>query len=83
MEPGNGAYWVEKGSIHLRVNQSEEAIKALQKAIELNPKDGTAYRMLGYAQILMKKNEEGIANLEKAKELGDTVAPGLIEKYKK
>lgn len=83
MEPGNEAYWMEKGSVHLRVNQLEEAVKALQKAVELNPKDGAAYRMIGYAQILQKKKEEGLANLEKAKELGDAVAPGLIEKYQK
>ena len=82
MEPGNESYWVEKGSVHLRVNQPEEAVKALTRATELNPKNAAAYRMMGYAQIQQKKKKEGMANLEKAKELGDTVASGLIEKYK-
>lgn len=82
MESDNGEYWVEKGSIHLRVKQPDEAIKALRKAVELNPEDAVAYRMMGYALIMQGSNEEGIASLEKAKELGDTVAPGLIEKYK-
>ena len=82
MEPQNGAFWLEKGSVHLRVNQLDEAVKALEKTIELNPKEAVAYRMIGYAQILQKKKKEGLSNLEKAKELGDTVAPNLIEKYK-
>ena len=33
-------------------------------------------------QCLNGQKEEGIKNLQKAKELGDTQAEGLIEKYK-
>lgn len=76
-------YWVEKGSVHLRVNQPDDAMKALNKAIELDAKNAAAYRMLGYCQIQQGKKKEGMANLEKAVELGDTVAKNLIEKYKK
>lgn len=82
MEPKNVDYWVEKGSVHLRVNQPKEAIEALNKAIELDAKNAAAYRMLGYCQIQQNKKKEGLANLEKAVELGDTVAKNLIEKYK-
>ena len=83
MEPKNVEYWVEKGSVHLRVNQPDDAMKALNKAIELDAKNAAAYRMLGYCQVQQGKKKEGIANLEKAVELGDTVAKNLIEKYKK
>lgn len=83
MEPKNVEYWVEKGSVHLRVNQPDDAMKALNKAIELDAKNAAAYRMLGYCQIQQGKKKEGMANLEKAVELGDTVAKNLIEKYKK
>lgn len=83
MDAENGAYWVEKGSVHLRVNQLDEAINALQKAIRLNQNDGSVYRMLGYAQINKGNRQEGLANLEKAQQLGDTVASDLIKKYKK
>lgn len=38
LEPKNAEYWVEKGSVHLRVNQPEETVKALNKAIELDAK---------------------------------------------
>ena len=42
-----------------------------------------AYRMLGYIQVQQDKKQEGLANLNKAKELGDTVAGDLIERYGK
>lgn len=83
LEPENTELWVEKGGVHLRVNQPEEAIKALATAISLDPKNAPAYRMLGYCQVQQKNTKEGIANLQKAKELGDTVADELLKKYGK
>lgn len=82
MAPENVEYWNEKGGIHLRLNQMDEAILALQKAISLDPKHAAAYRMLGYCQIQKKDKKVGLANLKKAQELGDEVAPQLIKKYK-
>ena len=81
LEPQNGNIWIEKGSLHLRVNQLDEAEKALKKGIELNAEDAGAYRMLGYCQIEQKKKKEALENLTKAKEMGDEVAPKLLEKY--
>ena len=46
-----------------------------------DPKAAAAYRMLGYCQIQLKKNKEACANFAKAKELGDEVVDGLIQKY--
>ena len=83
LEPQNVEYWLEKGGIHLRVNPLDEAVTALQKVLNLDPKNAGAYRMLGYTQIQQKKNKEGMANLEKAKELGDKVAEDLLQKYSK
>ena len=54
MTPEDVAMWVEKGSVHLRVGQHNEAIEALEKAISLDPKAAAAYRMLGYCQIQLK-----------------------------
>ena len=82
MEPDNAELWTEKGSVHLRVNQIDEAIQALQHALSIDAKNAGAYRMLGYCQVQQGNKKEGIANLQKAHELGDTVAQGLIEKYK-
>lgn len=83
LEPKNAEFWVEKGGVHLRTNQLDEAITALQQAITLDPENAAAYRMLGYSQIQKKDKQEGLKNLTKAKELGDTVAEGLIKRYSK
>lgn len=84
LEPSNVSYWVEKGGVHIRVNQLPEAITALEKAISLDPENAGAYRMLGYCQIKDSKTKKaGLENLKKAQEMGDTVAGDLIEKYGK
>ena len=81
MAPEDVDFLVEKGSVHLRVNQLDEAIATFQKAILMNDQYAAAYRMLGYCQAMQKKNKEACANFAKAKELGDTVVDQLIEKY--
>lgn len=83
LEPKNAAYWTEKGGVHIRLNQTDEAIAALERAISLDPKSADAYRMLGYCQVKGKDKKKGLENLNKAKELGDTVAEDLIKKYSK
>lgn len=74
-------FWLEKGAVHLRINQFAEAETALQEATRLDARNAAAYRLLGYAQILQKKNKEGRTNFFKAKELGDEPVNKLIEKY--
>lgn len=81
LAPEDVEKWIEKGSVHLRVAQYDKAAEALNKAISLDPKVAAAYRMLGYCQVLQKQNKEACANFAKAKELGDEVVDGLIEKY--
>ena len=81
MAPEEVDYWVETGSVHLRVNQLDEAIAAFNKALSMNDQYAAAYRMLGYCQAMQKKNKEACANFAKAKELGDEVVDQLIEKY--
>ena len=83
LDPQNVNYWVEKGGVCLRVNQTAEAVQALEKAISIDSQNAPAYRMLGYIQVQQEQTEKGIANLKKAKELGDEVAIGLLEKYSK
>ena len=72
--------WAEKGVVHLRVNQLEDAIQAFEKAISINAEYAAAYRMLGYCQSLKKMKKEAKANYLKAKELGDTIVEQLLEK---
>ena len=81
MSPEDVEMWIEKGSVHLRVGQFNEAVEALKKAISLDSKAAAAYRMLGYCQVQQKNSKEACTNFAKAKELGDTVVDGLIQKY--
>lgn len=81
MAPEDADFWVEKGTVHLRFNQLDDAIAAFNKALSLNDKYAAAYRLLGYCQAIKKKNKEACANFAKAKELGDELVDTLIEKY--
>ena len=81
MAPEDVDFLVEKGAVHLRVNQLDEAMAVFTKAISMNDQYAAAYRMLGYCQALQNKTKEACANFAKAKELGDTVVDQLIEKY--
>ena len=81
MDPQDMDFLIEKGSVHLRVNQLDEAIAVFQKAISMNNQYAPAYRLLGYCQAIQNKKKEACANFAKAKELGDEIVDQLIEKY--
>ena len=81
MAPEDVDFLVEKGSVHLRVNQLDEAIATFKKVISMNDQYAAAYRMLGYCQAMQKNTKDACANFAKAKELGDEVVDQLIEKY--
>ena len=81
LAPEDADFWVEKGSVHLRSNQLDEAVAAFNKAIALNNDYAAAYRLLGYCQAMQKKTKDACANFDKAKQLGDTLVDSLIQKY--
>lgn len=81
LAPQDANIWLEKGSVHVRVGQHDEAVAALDKCIELDAKNAAAYRMKGYSLVQLKKKKEAREAFLKAKELGDTVAEGLMNKY--
>ena len=81
LSPENPIYLAEQASILLRFNLIDEAIVACQKALELDPEFADCYRILGYCQVQKGDKEAGCANFHKAKELGDELADGLIEKF--
>ena len=53
----------------------------LQAALEIDPKYAEAYRLMGIAQLQMKKNQEACQSFAKAKELGDPNVDELIKKH--
>lgn len=78
----NPELWTEKANVHLRVNQTDDAIQSADIAIKLSPEYSVPYLIKGIAQCQSGKKDEGMQNLQKAKSLGDTQADSFIEKFK-
>jgi len=83
LAPKEPTYFAEKASLELKVNLIDDAIKTANLCIELAPDYADGYLILGLAQISKKNKTEGLANLEKAKQLGSEQAQPLIDKYSK
>ncbi len=75
-------YYAEKASLEIRVGMIDNAMETAKECIALDANNSDGYLFLGLAQCLKGQKAEGIQNLQKAKELGDAQADGLIEKYK-
>ena len=82
MNPQEILYYAEKASLEVRVGMYDQAIVRAQECIQVDPDNSDGYLFLGLAQCLKGQKAEGIANLQKARDLGDAQAEGLIEKYK-
>lgn len=82
MEPKETLYYAEKASLHIRVGQYDEAIATADECISIEPQGSDGYLFKGLAQCLKGDKKNGIPNLQKAKDLGDPQAEGLIQKYK-
>ena len=76
-------YRSEKASLQIRVHLLDQAIETASECIRLFPDASDGYLFLGLAQCLNNNKVEGVGNLLKAKQLGDTQADVLIEKYGK
>ena len=82
LNPQEPTYFAEWASLDIRVKRYEEGIKAAQACISLAPEYADGYLLLGILQAESGNKKDGITNLEKAKELGDTRADDYIKKYK-
>ena len=82
MNPNEILYYAEKASLEIRVGLHDQAIATAKECIALDAENSDGYLFLGLGQCLKGQKAEGIKNLQKAKELGDTQADALIEKYK-
>lgn len=83
MTPQSDLYYAEKASLQVRVGLYSEAAETAKTCIQLAPEHSDGYLFLGLSQCLLGQKTEGIKNLQKAGELGDPQAEGLIEKYSK
>ena len=83
LNPQQELYYAEKASLEVRVGLYDEAIATARKCIELVPEYSDGHLFLGLALCLKGDKAEGVKSLQRAKELGDPQAEGLIEKYGK
>ena len=83
LAPKEPTYYAEMANLQLRVNKPEDAVKTAQRCTEIAPDYPEGHLLLGLAQIQTKKKAEGLANLQKAKDLGSEQAQSLIDKYSK
>ena len=81
--PNEPELWAEKASYELRVNLTDQALESAQECLRLDPEGSDGYLMSGIAQCLKGDKEQGLQNLQKAKELGNDQAQTFIEKYSK
>jgi len=75
-------YYAELAQLQLRVNQKEDAVATADLGLSIAPNYPDLYLIKGLALVNNNKKNEGLAALNKAKELGDTRADDLIKKYK-
>ena len=81
--PGNPELWAEKASYELRVNLVDQALESATACLRLDPEGSDGYLMAGIAQCQKGNKEEGLKNLQKAKELGNDQAQTFIDKFSK
>ena len=81
LNPTDVTYRAELAVINIRVGRYDEAVKVLNEVIAIQADYAEAYRLLGIANIQLKKNKDACANFAKAKELGDPNVDVLIEKH--
>lgn len=78
MEPREPLFFAELAATHYRFNQLDEAVTAARQAITLDPDFPDAHRILGVCLRAQNKASEAKAALQRAAELGDETAKGLI-----
>ena len=81
MNPQEILYYAEKASLQIRVGLYDDAIETAKESIAIDANDSDGYMFLGLAQCLKGNKKEGLPNLQKAKDMGNTQAESLIEKY--
>lgn len=81
MNPQELTYRAELAVVNMRVGRNEEALNVLAEAEKIDPSYSEIYRLKGLTLVQMKRNNEACENFNKAKELGNTEAQALINKY--
>lgn len=81
LKPDEPTYYACLASLELMLNRSDEAEQAARRCVELAGDYADGYIILGMALIKKGKKADGVTYLQKAKQLGDSRAQALIDKY--
>ena len=82
LSPNEPVLYAELAALNYRVNQTDDAIVAAQQAIKLDENFPDAYRIIGVCLNQQGKTAEAKKYLQRAVELGDPLAKGILEKIK-
>ena len=82
LEPMEPLYFAEAAALNFRIGQLDDAIEYAKKAISINEKFPDPYRIIGVCYSQKGNKVEAKKYLQKAIDLGDTLAPGIIDKVK-
>lgn len=82
LEPKEALYYAEAAALNYRVGQLDDAIEYSKKAIAIDEKFPDPYRIIGVCYNQKGNKAEAKKYLQKAIDLGDTLASGVIEKLK-
>ena len=82
LEPKEPLYYAEAAALNYRVGQMDDAIEYGKKAIALDEKFADPYRIVGVCYNQKGNKAEAKKYLQKAIDLGDTLAEGVINEIK-
>lgn len=80
LSPKEAILYAEGAALNYRVGQVDDAAVYAQKAIDIDADFADAHRILGVCLIQKEQKEEARKHLQKAIELGDELAKGVLEK---
>jgi len=69
-QPDSALAFYGLGNAYLATNQPSEAVRAYQRALELNPEMAIAHKGMGDALTKMGKNKDALQSYERAREQG-------------
>lgn len=81
MEPQTTLYLAEKTALLVRVSMYSEAQEAARQLIAIAPDNSDGYYFLGAAQWLSGNKTDGMANLQKAKQMGNSAVQIFMERH--
>jgi len=81
LEPTNATLWAEKASYELRVNLLDQALESAQECQRLDAANSDAPLIIGIVQCLKGDKQQGLQNLNRAKDMNNPQAQTFIDKY--